>query len=103
MSERQNLFRPIHKGIRSMIFASGTRLQRADFADVSGSNALVADLKHDLGDSLSNCLLCLLSVHARHEEADIFSKLRVHDSDAVDMVMKEHVELSRRIRDVAKL
>lgn len=103
MTERQNLFRPIHKGIRSMLYESGTRLQRMDFADVAASNAFVDDLKHDLGASLSNCLLCLISIHAKHEERDIFAKLRVHDSEAVDLVMKEHAELTRRIHDVAKL
>ncbi len=103
MTERQNLFRPVHKGIRSMLYESGGRLQRMDFTDVAASNAFVHDLKHDLGDSLSNCLLCLMSVHAKHEERDILAKLRSHDPGAVDLVMKEHVELTRQVRDVAKL
>jgi hypothetical protein len=84
-----------------MLYASGRRLQSMDFEDLERSNRFVGELKHDLGDSLSNCLLCLLSVHASHEEEDIFSKLQVHDPGAVKLVMKEHVELTRRIREVA--
>jgi len=102
MSERQNLFRPIHKGIRSMLYELGNGLQTTDFADVAESNQFAARLKHDLGDSLSNCILCLLTVHSRHEEKDIFSKLQVHDPDAVALVMKEHVEVARRVREVSK-
>lgn len=102
MSDRPNLFLPIHKGIRSMLYAAGSRLQSMDFEDLDRSNQFVRELKHDLGDSLSNCLLCLLSVHSSHEETDIFSKLQVHDPGAVKMVMKEHVELTRRVHEVAE-
>jgi hypothetical protein len=44
----------------------------------------------------------LLKIHAGHEERDIFAKVRVHDPDVVDLVMKEHAELARRIESVAK-
>ena len=101
MSERENIFRPVHKGIRSMLYAHARELQTMDFASVEASNALVTALRKDLGDSLSNCLLCLLSVHSRHEERDIFSKLRQHDPSAVELVMKEHVELAHVVQEVA--
>ncbi len=101
MSERQNVFRPIHKGIRSMLYAHARDLQVADFAAVGSSNRLLTDLRKDLGDSLSNCLLCLLSVHTRHEERDLLSKLHPHDPGAVDLVMKEHAALADAIREVA--
>jgi Hemerythrin HHE cation binding domain len=102
MSDRENLFRPIHKGIRSMLFELGHELQTTDFADETSSNRFVTRLKHDLGDSLSNCILCLLKVHSTHEEKDIFSRLRAFDPDAVDLVMKEHGEAARRIWQIAK-
>src|SRR5208282_6186365 len=97
MSDRENLFRPIHKGIRLMLYQSGAGLQATSFADVDESNRVVLRLKRDLGVSLSNCILCLLNVHASHEERDIFSKVRRHDPDAVRVVMKEHLEVARRI------
>jgi hemerythrin HHE cation binding domain-containing protein len=102
MSERENLFRPIHKGIRLMLYQLGSRLQAQSFADVNESNAVVARIKRDLGDSLSNCLLCLLSAHAGHEERDIFSRVNVHDPDVVTLVMREHGDVARCIQSVAK-
>ena len=103
MSERQNIFRPIHKGIRSMLYAHAREMQTVDFAQTDTSNKVVTELQHDLGNSLSNCILCLMSVHSRHEERDILSKLKPHDPDAVALVMKEHGELAQAIRDVGAL
>ncbi|MGD1098810.1 MAG: hemerythrin domain-containing protein [Thermoplasmata archaeon] len=102
MSDRENLFRPIHKGIRTMLYDLGSRLQTTDFADVAESNQFVSQLKKDLEGSLSNCILCLLRAHSGHEENDIFSRLRVHDPDAIDLMMREHAEAARRIYGVAK-
>jgi hypothetical protein len=102
MSERENLFRPIHKGIRSMLYDLGSRLQTTNFADVTESNRFAARLKHDLASSLSNCLLCLLRAHSSHEERDIFAKLQAHDPDVIDLMMKEHAEAALRIHEVSK-
>jgi len=102
MSERENLFRPIHKGIRLMLYQLGSELQTQSFVDVTQSNIVVARLKRNLGDSLSNCILCLLTAHAHHEEKDIFSHIRAHDADAVDTVMKEHGVVARRILEFSK-
>jgi hypothetical protein len=102
LTERENLFRPIHKGIRAMLYGLGGRMQSIDFADSDDGTRFVAELRHELGDSLSNCILCLLRYHSRHEEKDLFSAVRVHDPDVVDLVMKEHADVSRRVRDVGK-
>jgi len=103
MSDRENLFRPIHKGIRLMLYQLGSGLQAQSFVDTSASNEAVARIKRDLGNSLSSCLLCLLTAHAGHEEKDIFSKIRVHDPEVVALVMKEHGEVARRIHKVATM
>jgi len=102
MTERENLFRPIHKGIRSMLYDLGNQLQTTNFADVNESNQFATRLKHDLGSSLSNCMLCLLSAHASHEERDIFSQLRPHDPKVVEVVMQEHAEVIRRIGGISR-
>ncbi|MHB8352215.1 MAG: hemerythrin domain-containing protein [Thermoplasmata archaeon] len=102
MTTRENLFRPIHKGIRSMLYELGSRLQATNFADVTETNAITTRLKHDLGNALSNCILCLLRTHSSHEEKDIFSALRPHDPDVVDVMMRQHAEVARRIHDVSK-
>jgi len=102
VSDRENLFRPVHKGIRSMIFETGLKLGTADFADVPGTNALAGQLRHDLASSTANCVLCLLYVHSQHEEADFFSAIRQFDKDVVDLMMAEHAVVVRRIQGVAK-
>jgi len=102
MSNRENLFRPVHKGIRSMIYELGDRLQTTDFANVMESNAIATQLKHDLSDTVSNCLLCLLHAHSKHEERDIFSAVRPLDPDVIDLQMVEHGEVVRRIFGVTK-
>jgi hypothetical protein len=102
MSERENLFRPIHKGIRLMLYQLGSRLQTTDFASMEEGNRFVVRMKYELGDSLSNCILCLLRAHSGHEERDIFTKMRPHDPDVIDLVMKEHAEVTRRVHGVVK-
>ena len=102
MSERENLFRPIHKGIRLMLYELGSRMQTTDFGNVVDGNRFVTRLQHQLGDSLSNCILCMLRFHSLHEEKDVFSELRVHDPDPVEIVLKEHAEVARRSRGVIK-
>jgi hypothetical protein len=102
MSERENLFRPIHKGIRLMLYELGSRIQTTNFGDVAEGNRFVAQMQHQLSDSLSNCILCMLRFHSLHEEKDTFSELRSHDPDAVEIVLKEHAEVARRSRGVLK-
>jgi len=102
MTERENLFRPIHKGIRAMIYELGRRLQVTDFTDDTASNALATQLQHELNSAVSNCILCLLHSHSKHEEAGIFAPLRPLDPEAVEAMMSEHVEVVRRILGVTK-
>ena len=102
MTDRENLFRPIHKGIRSLLYELGNGVQRANFADVAETNAITTRLTRDLGNAISDCVLCLLRVHSRHEEKDIFSAVRPHDPDVVDLMMREHGEVARRIHGVSK-
>jgi hypothetical protein len=65
---REDLFTPIHKGVRSMIYELGTKLQKTDFTDLSASEAIVTQLKHDLQSANSTCIACMLHEHAGHEE-----------------------------------
>jgi hypothetical protein len=102
MTDRENLFRPIHKGIRAMIFELGRRVQVTDFTDPGESNAVAKQLQHDLNSSVSNCILCLLHSHSKHEEWNIFDPLRRFDVDVVEVMMAEHTEVVRRVLGVTK-
>ena len=103
MSERENLFRPVHKGLRSMIFRLGQRMGTADFTNVAESNDLATQLRQDLARSASNCILCLLQTHSVHEDQDLFAAVRRFDEDAVKLMAAEHSVIVRRIYGVAKL
>jgi len=103
MSNRENLFRPIHKGIRSMIFILGLRLGATDFTNVAESNDLATQLKQEFTSSVSNCILCMLQAHSIHEDRDLFSAVRAFDDEPVRMMMAEHAVIVRRIYGVAKL
>ena len=102
MSNRENLFRPIHKGIRSMLYELGLRLGIADFTNVAETNAIARQLKEDLVVSVSNCILCLLKAHSHHEEQDFFPAVRPFDKDVVDLMMVEHGEITRHVYLVGK-
>ena len=102
MSQRENLFRPVHKGIRSMIYDLGRRLGTTEFTDETEAREIAKELKDDLTGSISGCILCLLRAHSAHEEKDFFGAVRPFDPDAVELVMVEHRDLSRRIHELAK-
>lgn len=102
MTKRENLFRPVHKGIRAMLYRLGERLGAMDFANVAESNAFLEELKHDLTSALSNCPLCLLQIHSRHEERDFFAAVRPFDSDVVDLMLKEHGQIVLRTHALVK-
>jgi len=102
MTERENLFRPIHKGIRSMIYQMGLRLGTTDFRDAEASNRVVSELQRDLALSTSNCFLCLMKGHSRHEERDFFAPVRRYDADVVEEMLKEHRAILIRLQAVSK-
>jgi Hemerythrin HHE cation binding domain len=103
VSERENLFRPIHKGLRAMIYNMGAQLQSTDFADVDASNAMLSVLAENLDLAVGNCALCLLYAHSKHEEDDFFRPLRPIDPDVVALMMKEHAEVGRRVRNLSSV
>ena len=103
MSTRENLFRPVHKGLRSMIFLLGQRMGTADFTDVAATNELAKQLRSALTQSTSNCVLCLLQAHSIHEDKDFFTAVRQFDEEPVKLMAAEHAVIVRRIFQVAKL
>jgi len=103
MSARENLFGPVHKGLRSMIYRMGLRLGTTDFAEEAESNSLAESLKQDLTRSVSDCLLCLFLTHAVHEETDLFPAVRRHAPIVADLMIKEHREIVLRVHHVSKI
>lgn len=101
MSERENLFGPIHKGIRSMIYDLGLKIGSADFENASEAHSLADALRRQLTGASSNCILCLLKAHSAHEERDYFVPVRKFDADAVDLMLGEHRKIAQQIGKLA--
>lgn len=104
MTATEDLFTPIHKAIRSMIYDVGGRLQSNDFADIAGSKPLLADLEHEFTSAISSgCILCLLHEHASDEEREVFPSLEKHDSGLVRGLIEDHHALARRLRTITQM
>jgi hypothetical protein len=100
----EDLFTPIHKGLRSMIYDLGSRLQTADFSDKTASASLLADLQHEFTNAISaTCVLCLLHLHAGHEETQVFPSMRSIDPALIRALVEDHSEITRRLLALTKL
>jgi hemerythrin HHE cation binding domain-containing protein len=103
MAAKGDLFTPIHKALRSMIYGLSGRLQTNDFADAATSKALITDLENDFAVARSaGCALCILAHHATDEESVIFpSATRVGDKLIAELIADHH-DLTRRELEIAK-
>jgi hypothetical protein len=94
---QEDLFTPIHKGLRSMMYDLARRVQTNDFADLAQSRTLVTDLEHDFDVARSaGCMLCIFSMHASEEEGVVFPAAKGFNGDLVGSLIADHHDLSRR-------
>lgn len=91
MIPRPDLFTQIHKGIRSMLYDAGARLQAADFTDRAASTALLDRLERTLG---------LLHEHGVHEDMHYFPALQSSEREVVHLMTDEHQEIGRKTASV---
>jgi len=104
MTATEDLFTPIHKALRSMIYELGGRLQSVDFSDRTASAAVLADLQHEFGNAVaSTCVLCLLHSHASDEERSVFPSMQPIDAGLVRMLIDEHHEIGRKLLGLTKM
>jgi len=104
MPATEDLFTPIHKAIRSMIYDVGGRLQTNDFADLAASKPLLADLEHEFTAALSSgCILCLLHGHASDEETQVFPSVSKNAATLVQGFIDDHHALTRRLETITKI
>lgn len=97
MPATEDLFTPIHKGLRSMIYHLSGRLQTNDFADLSATKTLITDLENDFAAARSaGCVLCILNHHASDEDTVIFPETANVARDLTTQLIEEHHGLARR-------
>jgi hypothetical protein len=103
MPAREDLFTPIHKGLRAMIYNLSGRLQTNDFANLVSTKALTTDLEYDFAAAQSTgCILCIFSKHAGDEDASIFNHTEKVARELTATLIAEHHELTRRELELAK-
>jgi hypothetical protein len=104
MVATEDLFTPIHKAIRSMIYDLGSRLQCVDFADRVAAAAVLVDLQHEFTNAVSStCVLCLLHSHAGTEERFVFPSMDSFDAKLIRSLIDDHQEISRRLGAISRM
>ncbi|MBP0446127.1 hypothetical protein J8J14_15235 [Roseomonas sp. SSH11] len=83
MSERFDIYAPIHKGLRLGSARMLERLGRADWADPAERAAVLAELRDQLG---------LGREHIEHEEAELHDAVRGHAPTLAKALDHEHQE-----------
>ncbi len=104
MPATEDLFTPIHKAIRSMIYDTSSRLQTNDFSDVPGSKPLFDDLEHEFTTALSSgCILCLIHHHGVDEETVVFPSLSKQEAALVQGFIDDHHKLTSRLQTITEM
>jgi len=104
LTATEDLFTPIHKAIRSMIYDLGGRLQQTDFADRASSTIVLSDLEHEFSNAVSaGCVLCLLHGHAADEEAVPFPAMQPVDAAMVRTLIEEHHDIGRKLATITNM
>ncbi len=102
MTGTADLFTPVHKGLRAMLYDLSDRLQAHDFADLGATKTLARDLENDFQVAQSaGCVLCGLAFHAVEEEAHIFPPAQKVGNGLIPILIEEHHDLSRREVEIA--
>lgn len=103
MTATEDVFTPIHKALRAMIYDLSTRLQKNDFANVEATRELVTHLENDFDLArTAGCVLCILAHHAADEEAVIFPSVAKTDNQLIQSLIADHHDLTRRELALAK-
>ena len=89
-----DLYRDIHKGIRSELFAVTEEAGRADSADHGDRAAVAAHVRS---------VVTLLTSHAEHEDLGIQPALELHLPELAEKVDADHHRLDARLAGVAEM
>lgn len=83
MENKIDLFTPIHKAIRSLIYHTGVVLQSTDFSNLEEGDRILTQLEQ---------MLILLEDHARHEDHIIFPEIEKRASGISGELEAQHRE-----------
>ncbi len=103
MPGSEDLFTPIHKGLRAMLYDLSGRVQTHDFQDVEATQRLATQLESDFEVARSaGCALCIMSHHATDEDTFIFAPAAQHANALVTELIRDHRQLYQQELDLAR-
>ena len=91
---RMDLYGPVHKGLRTLLYDTSRRLGRTDFADVTDRDRAVAAVRRTLG---------FLDEHGHHEDGHVLPLVRAGNAVTADGLDSDHVKLEAAHRAVEVL
>ncbi len=99
----EDLFTPIHKALRTMLYGLSSRLQTNDFTDRDATQRLAQDLERDFAAARSaGCTLCVMATHAQDEDQFIFPRSAAFANALVTSLIAEHHDLTRQELDIER-
>ncbi len=78
---RYNIFYPVHKGLRALLYETALQIQQTDFANTEEAEQSLAQLE---------IVLQLFDKHAHSEDTLVFSAIEQYEPSVADIFEKEH-------------
>ncbi|WP_370086434.1 hemerythrin domain-containing protein [Ekhidna sp.] len=94
MKQQVDLFTPIHKAIRAMLYQLGSELQCANMTNKEECRLMVDKLEHSLE---------LLEEHARHEDEIIFPAIEKALPGITEESTEEHETYAKKVEQLRSL
>ena len=94
MKQQVDLFTPIHKAIRAMLYQLGSELQCANMTNKEECRLMVDKLEHSLE---------LLEEHARHEDEIIFPAIDKALPGITEESTEEHEAYAKKVEQLRSL
>jgi hypothetical protein len=89
-----DLFGPIHKGLRALLFNASAQVARADFASDMQTRAVLTEIRRTIG---------FLREHALHEDMHVLPLVAAHDGDLARALARTHAEMERQEVELSAL
>jgi iron-sulfur cluster repair protein YtfE (RIC family) len=81
--QRYNIFFPVHRGLRALLFETSQQLQQTDFTNSEEAAEAVEQIKN---------VVQIFEGHASKEDQYVFAAIAAYEPSVVDAFEQEHVE-----------
>ena len=81
--QRYNIFFPVHKGLRAMLFETSLQLQQTSFTDAEEAGAAIETIK---------MVIAVFENHAQKEDGFVLPAIAAYEPSVVAAFEQEHIE-----------